>query len=893
MGTTYQPPALASYDDHHHHHHHHHSHHHNPHSSLAHRSTALSSHLLSEAERKRTKLSDAHAALSLPSVLSSSGGTSNTNSIGSGGPDSTFSNRMAGDYNGYGGIRMAPSTAAPTGQELQNQALHQQQRALPNQLSALSSSLSTPTCTASAGTVRKSSFQATPPALQAVSNHNNAASHHPSRLTDTTLRDGPLHGHSLSVSEKDSAAMVMHSLEIPKCIDPRGGSLSDFTAEMTCLFWFEFPLVYQLADNINMIPSNVWIPRICQNAVPNSNFKSWVHRLLATTQVTQNVVLLALLFVYRLKSLNPMVRGKPGSEFRLLTVALMLGNKFLDDNTYTNKTWSDVSCLHVKDIHVMEVEFLSNMRYSLLVSKDEWEEWLVKLAKLRVYYERASPAASSPQVVSSPLHPFMSPVQSPIGTHQAGVLNFGASAGSSAPILEPPTYSPTYTPVYASTSATARQQQQQQQQPWTGAFLGAQATSPPVMAPRPDTKNALGKRTLSYDDPTEPPPKRASRQAPQMSSALPQPPLSTPQTMVPPISTLAAIVPSSGSAFTAGESSEAKAAVTEKGGLRLPPPQLTLNTATTATTTQGQAPVLHTNGYQSAYQAAYQPVATHASLAAQAAHAAQTSQTQNSLALPPPLALGVRAMATVYAANNNNGTGIVAMSSAAATTASIPALTTTAPTTTAGSSYAHQPPLLTTTGPNMMGHASSVLATGGTTPTSFTAPSFGTPTKRMSPLNALTPGAGSVYAAATTSSPLTESFPHMAGGVHTPMSHSPSIYLQQRASPYRPIRNVHMLLNPPPSSSLQEFQTTGPVLIPPTQMYYQPLGRRHDLRSGIVPEFRGMPLNGAMRHGLSLTPIQTLQQQAMQQQVLEHQAVQQQQAMQQHHLQHGQPHYQT
>jgi hypothetical protein len=39
------------------------------------------------------------------------------------------------------------------------------------------------------------------------------------------------------------------------------------------------------------------------------------------------VIILALLFIYRLKKTNPAVKGKPGSEFRLLTVALMLGNK--------------------------------------------------------------------------------------------------------------------------------------------------------------------------------------------------------------------------------------------------------------------------------------------------------------------------------------------------------------------------------------------------------------------------------------------------------------------------------------------------------------------------------------------------------------------------------------
>jgi hypothetical protein len=69
------------------------------------------------------------------------------------------------------------------------------------------------------------------------------------------------------------------------------------------------------------------IPRLSRLAIPSPNFKKWVHQILSTTQVTQNVILLALLFIYRLKSTNPTVRGRAGSEYRLLTVALMLGNK--------------------------------------------------------------------------------------------------------------------------------------------------------------------------------------------------------------------------------------------------------------------------------------------------------------------------------------------------------------------------------------------------------------------------------------------------------------------------------------------------------------------------------------------------------------------------------------
>ena len=63
------------------------------------------------------------------------------------------------------------------------------------------------------------------------------------------------------------------------------------------------------------------------DATPSIGFRKWVTTILTTTLVSKNVILLALLFVYRLKKFNPAVSGKRGSEFRLLTIALMLGNK--------------------------------------------------------------------------------------------------------------------------------------------------------------------------------------------------------------------------------------------------------------------------------------------------------------------------------------------------------------------------------------------------------------------------------------------------------------------------------------------------------------------------------------------------------------------------------------
>jgi hypothetical protein len=108
-------------------------------------------------------------------------------------------------------------------------------------------------------------------------------------------------------------------------------------------------------------------------------------------------------------------------------------------------------------------------------------------------------------------------------------------------------------------------------------------------------------------------------------------------------------------------------------------------------------------------------------------------------------------------------------------------------------------------------------------------------------------------------------------GVRTPISNSPSVYLQQRPSPYKPVRHVNTLLYPPPSAFLHEYHFSN---VPPTQMHYQPLGRRNEFRTGVVPEFAAMAArNGGpglfsqvQQHGLPpVVPSQMQQQQQGQQ----------------------------
>lgn len=198
---------------------------------------------------------------------------------------------------------------------------------------------------------------------------------------------------------------IAPSFQIPKSVNDSGGSLSELAAQITCLFWFESSdLLQQIEDSI--VPLQPTRPLV-SDAKPTTGFRKWVTTILSTTLVAQNVVILALLFIYRLKQRNPTVRGKPGSEYRLLTVALMLGNKFLDDNTYTNKTWAEVSGINVNEVHIMEVEFLSNMKYHLFTTADDWTKWQSLLGKFAAFVERAT----RPQQLN-PLAPILPPAAS-------------------------------------------------------------------------------------------------------------------------------------------------------------------------------------------------------------------------------------------------------------------------------------------------------------------------------------------------------------------------------------------------------------------------------------------------------------------------------------------------
>ncbi|KAI6025351.1 hypothetical protein BKA83DRAFT_689307 [Pisolithus microcarpus] len=145
--------------------------------------------------------------------------------------------------------------------------------------------------------------------------------------------------------------------------------ITEKTCEMVCYLWFSSPSPSSHISSSHQILSPPYSPEIPATTLP----------LQLAPSAAFSVIVLSLHYIWPLKECNHFTNGLPGSEFWIAVAALMMANKFLDDNTYTNKTWSEVS-----------KEFLTAVNFSLHVSGKQYASWLHLLKGLVLTKEMES-----------------------------------------------------------------------------------------------------------------------------------------------------------------------------------------------------------------------------------------------------------------------------------------------------------------------------------------------------------------------------------------------------------------------------------------------------------------------------------------------------------------------
>ncbi|KAK6337777.1 hypothetical protein TWF696_001257 [Orbilia brochopaga] len=112
-----------------------------------------------------------------------------------------------------------------------------------------------------------------------------------------------------------------------------------------------------------------------------SAFKKFVFTILQSTRLPSSTVILSLDYLSHRMNKCPPVNQQKGTNqlYRLCTISLLLASKFLDDNTFQNRSWADVTGLPVAELNTLEAEWLAAVGWQLHVARpgytgfDSWK----------------------------------------------------------------------------------------------------------------------------------------------------------------------------------------------------------------------------------------------------------------------------------------------------------------------------------------------------------------------------------------------------------------------------------------------------------------------------------------------------------------------------------------
>lgn len=158
--------------------------------------------------------------------------------------------------------------------------------------------------------------------------------------------------------------------------------MSDFVAEMAQGMYALYDTKINLSD-IDFVRS------VHPRTAAPPQFRKYVSQILSSTRLPSSTILLGLYYLaarMRICSTTKVYDPSSGQVYRMLTTALVLGSKFLDDNTFQNRSWSEVSSIPVAELNQMELQWLKDFDWELherihnkhdgfMVWKAHWEKY--------------------------------------------------------------------------------------------------------------------------------------------------------------------------------------------------------------------------------------------------------------------------------------------------------------------------------------------------------------------------------------------------------------------------------------------------------------------------------------------------------------------------------------
>lgn len=192
--------------------------------------------------------------------------------------------------------------------------------------------------------------------------------------------------------------------------------------------------------------------QLVQTSRPNATaFRGWVNSVLCATRLPSATIVLSLHYLsgHMARRQNmPQTEQSDNAIYRLLTVSLIMGSKFLDDNTFINRSWADVSGIDIKTLNYMEREWLAEIGWRLHLDPAErngfnaWMDHWKEFEKARLDHGAQSLKLSPIDTnVShhSPAHKSFSPASNMMGYTPMSGIEYNARAYQN-------NHTPAYTP---------------------------------------------------------------------------------------------------------------------------------------------------------------------------------------------------------------------------------------------------------------------------------------------------------------------------------------------------------------------------------------------------------------------------------------------------------------
>ena len=136
---------------------------------------------------------------------------------------------------------------------------------------------------------------------------------------------------------------------------------------------------------------------------------AYVQRLLHYSAASPCILVIATLYLQRLKNLcngaaDTKLRLTSYNIQRLLLTATLLANKMYDEPFDSNKQWATIGDLSNQEMNALELELLFALKFSLVISREEYDQCHEALLQIDQAYHRVARGARDPSTPSLRRH---------------------------------------------------------------------------------------------------------------------------------------------------------------------------------------------------------------------------------------------------------------------------------------------------------------------------------------------------------------------------------------------------------------------------------------------------------------------------------------------------------